>query len=448
MQAQVEELSDNKVRLTVDVPKEDVQHAVEHATSDLADSVKVPGFRRGKVPKQVLQARIGRDRLMTEAVESHIGSWFWNAAANTRIRPVAQPEYDYDVPESADDPFTFKATVAVQPKPEVVDWTTLEVPYEEPEVAEELIDQALEAIRATAAEFSPVERGAQIDDVLLLDLETDEEIQRDYVVELGARRLLDEIEAALVGARAGETKEVEFALPDGEKRTARAVVKEVQEPVLPPLDDELAKKATEFETFEELRADVKRTLLDQLEEEAETRFRAAAADALVAASRVEASGPLVETRARELLSGLGRSLDRRGISAETYLQLSGLTAEQLMESLRAEAARAVGRELVLEAVADKLELDVSDEEVDELIREQAEAAGDDPDWAIGELRESGRDELLRQDLRLRNALDRIVSEVKRISPDVARARDKLWTPDKESAATETKLWTPGQKEPA
>ncbi len=448
MQAQVEELSDNKVRLTIDVPKEDVRHAVEHATSDLADSVKVPGFRKGKVPKQVLQARIGRDRLMTEAVESHIGGWFWNAAADTRIRPVAQPEYDYDVPESADDSFTFKATVAVQPTPEVVDWTALEVPYEEPEVAQELIDQALEAIRATAAEFSPVERGAQIGDVLIVDLLTDEEIQRDYVVELGARRLLDEIEAALVGAKAGETKEIAFALPDGAQRTARVVVKAVQEPVLPPLDDELANKVTEFETFEELRADVERTLLEQLEEEAETRFRAAAADALVAASRVEASGPLVEGRARDLLSGLGRSLDRRGISAETYLQLSGLTAEQLMENLRAEAVRAVGRELVLEAVADKLEIDISDEEVDELIREQAEAAGDDPEWAIGQLRESGRDELLRQDLRLRNALDRIVSEVKRISPDVARARDKLWTPDKESAATETKLWTPGQKEPA
>ncbi len=448
MQAQVEELAGNKVRLTVDVPKEDVRHAVDHATSDLAGTVKVPGFRKGKVPKQVLQARIGRDRLMTEAVESHIGGWFWNAAATTRIRPVEQPQYDYDLPASTDDTFTFKATVAVQPTPEVVDWTQLEVPYEEPEVAPELVDEALEAIRATAADFSRVDRGAQIGDVLVIDLETDEETQRDYVIELGARRLLDEIEAGLVGAKAGEAKEIEFALPDGEKRNARVTVTEVQERVLPPLDDGLAARATEFESLDDLRADLERTLREQLEEEAETRFRAAAADALVEASNIDAAGPLVEARARELLSGLGRSLDRRGISAETYLQLSGLTGEQLMERLREEAARAVGRELMLEAVADKLEVHVADEEVEQLIREQADAAGDDPDWAVAQLRESGRDELLRDDLRLRKALDRVAADAKRISPDLAHARGKLWTPDKESPATETKLWTPGQKEPA
>jgi trigger factor len=448
MVTQVEELPDNKVRLTVDVPKEDVEHAVEHATSDLAETVKVPGFRKGKVPKEVLVSRIGRDRVMTEAVESHIGGWFWNAATTTRIRPVAQPEYDYDLPTSATDSFTFKATVAVQPKPDVADWTTLEVPYAEPDVPSDLADQALEATRSTVADYSPVERGAQLGDVLVIDLATDEETQRDYVVELGAARLLDQIEAGLVGAKPGETKEIEFTIPDGEQRTARVTVKEVQGAVPPPLDDELAKRASEFETLDELRADLERTLREQLEEEADTQFRAEAADRLVEASKVEASGPLVEARARELLSGLGRSLDSRGISAEVYLQLSGLTPEQLMERLRAEAARAVGRELVLEAVADKLGIEVSNEEVDELIREQAEAVGDDPEWAIGQLRESGRDEILRVDLRLRKALDRVVSEVKQISPELAGARDKLWTPDKESGATETKLWTPGQKEPA
>src|SRR5918911_3791212 len=131
MPVQVEELADNKVRLTVDVPREDLHHAVEHATSDLASSVKIPGFRKGRVPDQVLRARIGEERLLSEAVESHIGGWFWNAAASTRIRPVAQPEYDYELPASEDDAWTFTATVDVQPKPEVADWTQVEVPYAE-----------------------------------------------------------------------------------------------------------------------------------------------------------------------------------------------------------------------------------------------------------------------------------------------------------------------------
>src|SRR5438046_5043152 len=100
VQAQVEELPENRVRLTVQVPSHDVHHAIEHAASDLAQSVKVPGFRKGKVPQQVLVQKVGRERLMTEAIESHIGSWFWNAAAQTRVRPVAQPEYDFELPGS------------------------------------------------------------------------------------------------------------------------------------------------------------------------------------------------------------------------------------------------------------------------------------------------------------------------------------------------------------
>jgi trigger factor len=218
--------------------------------------------------------------------------------------------------------------------------------------------------------------------------------------------------------------------------------------VLPPADDELARAASEFDTLEELRGDIESRLREQLEDERDARFRADAVDGLVEASNATASGPLVEARARELLNQLGRSLDRRGISADLYLQLTGQTPEQLAEGVRAEAALSVARELVLEGAADKLGIAVTDDEVEELIREQAEEAGQDPGDVSAQLRESGRFETLRADLRLKETLDRIVAEVKRISPDLAQARDKLWTPDKETAPTETKLWTPASKEPA
>src|SRR5437588_8358881 len=155
VETQLEELADNRVRLTVEVPSAEVKHAVEHATSDLAESAKVPGFRKGKVPPALLLARLGRDRVFTEAVESHIGGWFWNAAATTRIRPVEQPEYDYDLPASEDQTFRFEATVAVQPKPELADWSQLEVPSPEPEVPQEAVDEELEALRSTVAELVP-----------------------------------------------------------------------------------------------------------------------------------------------------------------------------------------------------------------------------------------------------------------------------------------------------
>jgi trigger factor len=447
---QVEELADNKVRLKVDVPREDIRHAIEHATSDLAGSVKVPGFRPGKVPPQVLRARVGEERLMTEAVESHIGGWFWNAAASTRIRPITQPQYDYDLPASEDDEWSFTATVDVQPKPEVADWTNLEVPYREAEIPAELVDREIEVLRESVANLAPVEgRPAQTGDVVVVDaVEESGEAQRDLVLELGTGRVLEDVERALIGAAAGETRAIEYTLPDGSSRTTQVTVKEIKEKVLPPADDELARAASEFDTYAELREDIGSSLGEQLEDELEAAFRAEAVDRLVAASNATASGPLVDARARELLNQLGRSLDRRGISAELYLQLSGQTPEQLAEGVRAEAAQSVARELVLEAAADKLGIEVSDDEVEELIREQAEAAGEDPDEVVAQIRESGRFETLRADLRLKETLDRIVSEVKRISPDLAEARDKLWTPDKETAPTETKLWTPASKEPA
>ena len=446
---QVEELGSDTVRLTVDVPAHDVHHAVEHATSDLAQSVKIPGFRPGKVPVAVLKQRLGPERIMAEAVDSHISGWFWNAAARARIRPVAQPQYDYELPTADDADWRFTATVPVQPKVEVVDWTELEVGKPEAEVPEELVASELDRIRDSVAELVPVEgRPAQPGDTLVVDiLSPDGEAQRDTVLELGSGRLVDEVEAALVGASAGETKTVEYELADESRATVEVTVKEISEKVLPDLDDELARSASEFDTIAELRADVEARLREAIEAEIENVFRANAVDALVAASKVSPAGPLVESRTRELLNGFVRSLERRGIDPQTYLSLSGRSEQELVSSLRMEAALSVARELALEAVADKAGIEVSDDEVKELIREQAEAAGEDADEVIEELWQHGRHEDLREDLRLRAALDKVAAEVKPIPLEQAQARDAIWTPDKEKPQTETTLWTPGSPMP-
>jgi trigger factor len=446
VQTQVEELPQNRVRLTVQVPSHDVHHAVEHAASDLAQSVKIPGFRKGKVPRQVLVQRVGRERLMSEAVESHIGGWFWNAAARTRVRPVAQPEYDFELPETADEDWQFTATVAVQEMPEVPDWTQIEVGIAEVEVPEELVQAELDALRATIAELVPVEgRPVAADDTVIVDLlGTDGDARRDYVIELGRGAVVEEIERGLVGMSAGETKELSFELADGSTQSVSATVKEIKERVLPPLDDELARAASEFETLAELRADVESRLREQIEAGIEAEFRADVADALVAASRVQAAGPLVETRTRELLRAFARQVEARGVPLETFLAMTGQQPEELVARLQDEAERSVARELVLEAAADKLGLQVPDEEVEALVREQAESLGDDADETLIALRDSGRLETLRDDLRLRNALDRVAGEVKRIPKELADARESIWTPDKEKPPTETKLWTPGE----
>ncbi len=446
--SQVEELGGNRVRLTVDVSPHELEHAVEHAASDLAGSVKIPGFRKGKVPRQVLLANVGKDRLWVEAVESHIGGWFWNAAARSRLRPVASPEYDFELPSSETEPWTFSATVEVQPTPEIVDWTTLEVPRAESVVPEELVEAEIDALRSSIAELVPADdRPAREGDTVVVDLAgADGTGQSDTVVELGTGRLVPEIEQALIGASVGDTRTVRYDLADGNETTVEVTVKHVNEKVLPEADDELARSASEFDTIAELRADIERRVKEAVDERIDAAFRAAAVDELVKASNVQGAGPLVESRARELLNGFVRSLANRGLTPEAYFAATGQTPELLTAQIRAEAAQSVARELALEAVAEKAGIVVTDDEVKDLIREQAEAADDDAEAMIEDIWAHGHQEALRDDLRMRAALDRLVAEVKPIDPEKHAAREAIWTPDKEKPAGETKLWTPGSEE--
>jgi trigger factor len=450
VKTKVEELPESRVRLEVEVPVEDVKHAVDHAASDLAETTKIPGFRKGKVPRQVLMARLGKDRVFREGIESHIGGWFMNAAANSRIRPVAQPELTYDLPTSEEEAFNFTAEVPVQQLPEVADWTDVEVPAPEPEVPQELVERELEALRASVAELVPVEgRPAKDGDVVVIDVvDEDGEAQRDYVVQIGGGRLLEEIERTLRGMSPGDTKTATFETPDGATKTAEVTLKELKEPVLPPLDDDLAKAASEFDTLPELRDEIESRLRELVEAEIRAEFRSNAVDRLADASNVNIADSLVDARANDLLAGLLRSLEQRGLNVEAYLQLTGQRPEQLRDAVRAEARQSIARELVLEAVADKLGIEVSDDEVKDLIREEAEAAGEDPGELIEQVWEHGRPERLRADLRLRKALDRIADEVKRIPVELARARESIWTPGQEKPEPAAKLWTPGSKESA
>ena len=436
------------MRLEVEVPEGDVKHALEHAAHDLADTVRIPGFRKGHVPLPVLMARIGREALWDEAVRSHIDGWFWSAASTSGIRPVDSPDVEFGAMPDDGGPFHFSATVSVLAKPEVADWTTLEVASREPNLPVELVERELEELRASVAELVPVEDRPVIEgDMVVLDLVGEETgTQRDYVAEVGEGRLIEPLESTLAGTRAGETKSVELPL-DAERTTSVEIrVKDVKEKVLPPVDDDLARATSEFETLEELRSDIEGRLLEQLSAELDAEFRERAVDSLVAASTVQVPPAVVERRASELASGLVRSVERRGIPFETYLTMTGQTEEAIIGRLRQEAEQSVKRELVLDAVADKLELEVSDEEVESLIREQAGVTDDDPDAAIAQMREHGVWERLRGDLRLKKALDEVVSSVRRVPLDLAAAREKLWTPEKEKAGSGVKLWTPRSEE--
>ena len=332
--------------------------------------------------------------------------------------------------------------------PEIVDWTTLEVPRQEAEIPEQLVQAELDALRGSIAELAPADdRPAQEGDTLVVDLaDADGEGQSDTVVELGTGRLVAEIEQALVGASVGDTRTVRYDLGDGSETTVDVTVKHVNEKVLPEIDDELARSASEFDTLAELRGDIEGRLRVALEERIESAYRAAAVDELVRASNVQGAGPLVESRARELLNGFVRSLANRGITPEAYFQATGQSPELLTGQIREEASQSVARELALEALAERAGIAVSDDEVKELIREQAEASGEDAEAMIEDIWAHGHQEALRDDLRMRAALDRLAADVKPMDPEQHAAREAIWTPDKEKPTGETKLWTPGSEE--
>jgi hypothetical protein len=207
----------------------------------------------------------------------------------------------------------------VQPKPEPADWTELEVPYAEPEIPQEVVDQEVEELRASIAELAPVEgRPAHTGDVLVIDvLDENGEGQRDLVVELGSGRLVEEIERALIGASPGESKNIEFELADGSTGTATVEVKELKEKVLPPLDDELARSASEFDTLEELRADIEGRIRDVLEEEAETQYRRAPSTRSSRPPTCKVGGPLVEARTRRASESVSAARSKRAESTRT-----------------------------------------------------------------------------------------------------------------------------------
>ena len=445
--AQVEELGDNRVRLTVDVSPHELEHAVEHAANDLAESVKIPGFRKGKVPLPVLLANVGKDRLWVEAIESHIGGWFWNAAARSRLRPVATPEYDFELPSSDDEPWSFSATIEIQPTPEIVDWTTLEVPRAEAEVPEELVQQELDALRQPVAELVPADdRAAREGDTLVVDLASERRGGSPTPSSSSAPEPRRGDRAALVGASVGDTRSVRYELGDGSRR-----------------------RSTSPSSTSTRRCCRRSTTSSPARRASSTRSRSCAPTSRggsaprstrrstprSARPRSTSSSARRTCRARARSSrrgrascsnGFVRSLANRGISPEAYFQVTGQSPELLTAQIRAEAAQSVARELALEAVAEKAGIAVSDDDVKELIREQAEVSGDDAEAVIADIWAHGHQESLREDLRLRAALDRLAAEVKPISPEQHAAREAIWTPDKEKPAGETKLWTPGSKE--
>jgi trigger factor len=461
----VTELPESRVRVEAEVPAEEVQRRVEQTARKLGGQLKIPGFRKGKVPPPVVVKRIGREAVLDEAVRGSLGTWYVDAIDAAGIDPVGDPTLDLgDLPDEGQ-PLTFSIEIGVRPRATLGDYKGLEVGRREPDVSDEAVDQQVEELRDRLASLDTAEgEAAQTGDFVVVDFTgtvDGEPVEggegRDELVEVGAGSLPDEMEAALAGMSAGDAKSVDVPFADdhraeqlrGKTATFEVTVKEVKRKRLPELDDEFAGNAAGFDTLDELRADIRGKL-----EEAETtaiaaEFREAALDAAVAEATIDVPPTLVEGRARELWDRLTATLARQGIAPDAYLRISGKTEEEMIDEAKPDAERALRREAVLAAVVEAEGIEPTDDELTEALEHSAEHEKTTPEKLLERLREAGRLEPLRRDLASRQAIDVLADSAEPIPLARAEAREKLWSPGKgdpqtgEAAETPGKLWTPG-----
>jgi trigger factor len=422
--------------------------------------MKLPGFRKGKVPPEMVVQRLGRETVLTQALESSLGDWYERAMLDSGVNPVGDPKLDLsDLPDEGK-PLRFSIEVAVRPRAELGEYKGLEVGREEPEVPEEAVDTEINRLREGFARLNPVDRAANPGDVVLIDYEgkIDGEpfeggTAKDYLLELGEGRVLPELEKALEGAEAGDERQATVPFPDdypaeevaGKSAEFDVKVKEVREKELPELNDDFAAEASEFDTLAELREHISGQIREILDRQIAERFQQAALDAAVAKAKVELPDPVVEARAAEMWRRVERSLQQQGMDPENYLQIQGKTREEMVKEARPDAEQALRREAVLEAVAEAEGIEITEEDMLEALQippGHEDHGHPEPQDALRDIRESGREELLKEDLRMRRALELIAEEAKPIPLEQAEAREEIWTPEKEREE-KGGLWTPG-----
>jgi trigger factor len=459
MKTVVRTLPDSRVRVDVEVPAEDVDRGVSRAARGLAREMRMPGFRAGKAPPSLVVQRLGYGSVLQEAIRESLPEWYERGLLHSGISPVGDPDIEIvTAPEAEGEPLSFKFEIGVRPKASLGEYKGLEVGRAEPEPSEEIVEREIERIREGFAKLEPVERAAADGDVLLIDYEgmVDGKAfeggkEADRMLELGSGRFIEGFEAQLSGASPGEQREVKVTFPEdyqaedlaGKDAVFAVEVKEVREKVLPELDDEFAAEASEFETLDELRADIGKRVAEAVGERAEQDFRVAAVDAAVDAATVELPDDLVAARAGERLERFERQIAGQGMSPDAFLQMQGKTREELLEESKPDAERDLKREAVLAAIAEAEEIDVSDEEMVEALAHSAEHERTTPEKLLKRLRENGRDAMVREDIQVRKAIDLIAGEAKPIPLEQAEAREKIWTPEKEKEE-KGELWTPGE----
>ena len=457
LKTSVTELPESRVRVQAEVPADEVERRVQQAARKLGGQMRIPGFRKGKVPPPVVIRRLGREAVLDEALRTSLGSWYVEAIDEAGIATIGEPALDVGELPGQGKPLAFSIEIGVRPRARLGAYRGLEIGRREAQVDESAVDAELERMRDRVATLETVERPAQSGDHVVADYVGKIDDQpfsggegRDQLIELGSGRLIPGFEEQLTGAVAGDARTVQVTFPGeypgdlgGQDATFDVTVSEVKAKRLPELNDEFASEAGGFDSLVELREDIAGRLREADANAIEREFEQAVLQAATDEAEIELPDELVHSRAHEMIEQTLAALARQGISKEAYLQIAGSDEESLAHEAEPEAAGALRREAVLAAIIEAEQIKPTDDELVEALRPAAERDGSDPAELVAQLRKAGRLESLREDVAGRQAIELLVGEATAITVEQAKAREKLWTPGKEDApAGSGQIWTP------
>jgi trigger factor len=455
----VTELPDSRVRVEAEVLPEEIERQVQRTAAAMGRDLRMPGFRKGKVPPPVVIQRMGREAIVDEAVRNQIGRWYLDAIDEAGIHPVGDPQLDLGDLPAQGQPLTFSIEIGVRPTAKLGTYKGVEVTRREPAADDEAVQGELDALRERSARLETVEEPAGETDFIVMDYRgtLDGEAfaggeARDQLIELGSGRLVPGFEEQLVGAKAGDERTVTITFPDdygaeelrGREAEFAVTVNEVKRKELPELDDDFASDAAGFDTLEELREDIRTKLREADENRVESEFREAVLDAVVEDATVEVPDALVEARAREMWERMIHSLGHQGINREAYLQMAGKSEEEILSEAHPDAAQAIRREAVIAAVIEAEQIEPSDGDVLDALQASAAREGVAPEKLRERLEKAGRLDEIKEDLAQRAAVSFLAENARALTADQARVREKLWTPEQDyPQGIEKPIWTPG-----
>ena len=422
MSVQVEKLEKNMAKLTIEVAAEDFVKAVEAAYQKNKNSINVPGFRKGKVPRNMIEKMYGKGIFYEEAANALISKEYEKAYEECGEEIVSSPEIDVVAMEEGA-PFVFTATVAIKPEVKLGKYKGVEIDKVETEVTEDEVMEAINKERENGARIQSVDgRAIQTNDIAVIDFEgfVDGEAfeggkGEGYELMIGSHSFIDTFEDQLIGKNTGDEVEVNVTFPEdyhaadlaGKPAMFKVKINDVKEKILADLDDEFASEVSDFDTLEEYKADVKKGLEEKKANAAKDTKQMAVIDAIIEDSEMEIPDAYVKTVQKQMVNEFAQRIQMQGISYEQYLSLMGATPEAMEDQVKPQAIKRIQSRLVLEAIAEAEKIEATEEDFEAEITKLAEAYQMSADKAKAMVGEDGKKEIM-LDLAVTKAADFVV----------------------------------------